>query len=505
MVFAGRRDSSGRPSTISRAVALFLLASVAALVIVIVAAAVISSRVARAEAIDAANRTSGAVADVLTPVLTEGVAGRDPAALARLDAAVRTRIAGTQIVRVKLWTADGTILYSDQPALIGKRFSLEPDDLQVLHNGGFDSALSDLSRPENVYEKQFAPVVEVYAQARDSSGRPVLLEAYFRTQGLEAVQHQLAWRIAPAVLVPLGLLLVLLLPLAIGLARRIERHERDRHALVQLAAQASAAERRQVAGELHDGVIQDLSGVGYALAVVDSRLARAQSLTPPEVDELRRTVATTLDVVRGDVGTLRSMITNLYGSNLEQADLTGALITMAQKVKQHGISLVTDVRPLLEVSDPLAGAIFQIGREALRNAVAHSGASTVTLRLYTDDAHLHLVVADDGRGFEQSQAHGPTEGHFGLSLVRDAAAALAGDLQIDSAPGRGTTVTVTVPLRVNSPSRRWWHPRGRSPAVRSTVIDLDLGVACSAAASTRPLPPAGLAPAEAGETTAQLL
>ena len=485
MVLAGRRDSSGRPSTVSRAVALFLIASVVALVIVIIAAAVISSRVARAETIDAANRTSGAVADVLTPVLTDGVAGRDPAALARLDAAVRTRIAGTQIVRVKLWTADGTILYSDQPALIGKRFSLEPDDLHVLYNGGFDSDLSDVSRPENVYEKQFAPVVEVYAQARDSSGRPVLLEAYFRTQGLEALQHGLAWRIAPAVLVPLGLLLVLLLPLAIGLARRIERHERDRHALVQLAAEASAAERRRVAGELHDGVIQDLSGVGYALAVVDSRLARASSLTPPEVDELRRTVATTLDVVRGDVGTLRSMITSLYASNFDQANLAGALITMAQEVEHHGISLVTDVRPLPQVSDPLAGAIFQIGREALRNAVAHSGASSVTLRLHTDDAHLHLMVADDGRGFEQSQAHGPAEGHLGLSLVRDAAAALAGDLQIDSEPGRGTTVTMTVPLRVNSPRRLWWRPRGRSPAVRSTVIDLDRGVADSAAPSAQ--------------------
>lgn len=475
-----------RTSTVTRAVVHFLIASVVALVIVVIAAAVISSRVAKDESETQAGRVTQAVADALEPFLTPEVRAEDPAALQALDAAVRTRVAGTQIVRFKLWAADGTIVYADEPQLVGKKYELDEDDLAVLFNGGVDSSLSDVSRPENRFEQQFAPVVEVYVRAIDTSGTPLLVETYFTTKGLKESQDALARRIAPAVLVPLGLLLLLLLPLAISLARRVERHERERHALVQLAAEASAAERRRVAGELHDGVIQDLSGVGYALAVVDSRLGRSASMAQADVDELRRTVQTTLDVVRGDVSTLRSMITTLYASNFDDVDLAGALLAVAHEVEKHGMTLVADVRPLPEVSDALAGAVFQVGREALRNTIAHSGATTVTMRLFTLNGVLTLVVADDGHGFEQDKTHGVAEGHLGLSLIRDAAGALGGELRYDTAPGNGTVMTLTVPLAQQG-GRRSWGRRRTEPAEQApggsvtlppspggpTVIDLD--------------------------------
>lgn len=477
-----------RTSTVTRAVVHFLIASVVALIIVVIAAAVISSRVAKDESETAAGRSTQAVADALHQYLTPELLKGDPRALKALDDAVTTRVAGTEIVRFKLWAADGTIVYSDEPRLIGEKYELDEDDLNVLFRGGVDSSLSDVSRPENRFEQQLGKVVEVYVQARATDGKTKLLaETYFTTKGLKASQDALARRIAPAVLVPLGLLLLLLLPLAISLARRVERHERERHALVQLAAEASAAERRRVAGELHDGVIQDLSGVGYALAVVDSRLGRSASMSQPDVDELRRTVQTTLDVVRGDVSTLRSMITTLYASNFDDVDLAGALMAVAHEVEKHGMTLVADVRPLPEVSDALAGAVFQVGREALRNTIAHSGASTVTLRLYTQDGVLILVVADDGDGFEPDRTHGVAEGHLGLSLIRDAAGALGGELRYDTSPGNGTVMTLTVPL-THSNGRRG---RGRRrvvettdrpaasvpPPARPTVIDLDSAAA----------------------------
>ena len=112
-----------RTSTVTRAVVHFLIASVVALVIVVIAAAVISSRVAKDESETAAGRTTQAVADALQQYLTPELLSGDPNALKALNEAVRTRVAGTEIVRFKLWAADGTIVYADQPSLIGERYA----------------------------------------------------------------------------------------------------------------------------------------------------------------------------------------------------------------------------------------------------------------------------------------------------------------------------------------------------------------------------------------------
>src|SRR3954452_17795434 len=84
-------------------------------------------------------------AGVVAPAITEGVLRGDPAAIARLDRIVRTRVKRGPVVRLKVWTPEGRIVYSDDHQLIGDRFDLDADDIEAFYNGKVDSGLSDLS------------------------------------------------------------------------------------------------------------------------------------------------------------------------------------------------------------------------------------------------------------------------------------------------------------------------------------------------------------------------
>src|SRR4051812_35702266 len=92
--------------------------------------------------------------------LTDGVLRGDPRALERLDNVVVGQVLSPSIVRVKIWSQDGRILYSDEPALIGRRFKLGADELALFHAGGARAELSDLSKPENRYERQENKLLE---------------------------------------------------------------------------------------------------------------------------------------------------------------------------------------------------------------------------------------------------------------------------------------------------------------------------------------------------------
>ena len=84
-----------------------------------------------------------------------------------------------------IWAADGTVLYSDRTALIGAVYPLGDDELEVIEDGGTDAELSDLSRPENRYERSLGgDLLEVYTRVRSPEGQPLLFEAYFTADEL---------------------------------------------------------------------------------------------------------------------------------------------------------------------------------------------------------------------------------------------------------------------------------------------------------------------------------
>src|SRR6185369_15266932 len=147
-------------------------------------------------------------------------------------------------------------------------------------------------------DRGFGRSLEVYVGTRDTEGRPILVETYFTADRLRADEAALIRRIIPVAL-------------AYSLARRVARYERERQAMIRLAVEASSAERRRVAGELHDGVIQDLAGVGYALTALDAQIAGLANTepggSPPPIGALRATLRTAQRLVHDDVLALREL------------------------------------------------------------------------------------------------------------------------------------------------------------------------------------------------------
>src|SRR5947209_10391712 len=166
---------------VARAVAAFTVAGIVALVIVALGTNSASRHAGTDIAIRDARRDANVLARVaIEPVLTDALLRGDPAAVAAMDAEVRRRVLDQDLVRVKLWRADGDIVYSDEARLLGTRYILGADEQDALRTGAAAADVSDLTRPENVFEKPFGKLLEVYQPVHTPTGSPLLFEAYDR-------------------------------------------------------------------------------------------------------------------------------------------------------------------------------------------------------------------------------------------------------------------------------------------------------------------------------------
>lgn len=191
---------------------------------------------ATASAIEEAKHTTREVARAaVVPDLRDGLLTGDPAAIAAMDRIVRERVLNERVVRVKIWSHTGTILYSDEPRLIGSTFPLEPADANSLRTGVLAAHLSDLTRPENRYERGYGQLLEVYLRIHTPSQQALLFENYVRYDAVTDRSRRLLLGLLPSMLGGLVLLELALLPLAWQLARRVREGQRERHRLVQRA------------------------------------------------------------------------------------------------------------------------------------------------------------------------------------------------------------------------------------------------------------------------------
>jgi two-component system, NarL family, sensor kinase len=443
-----------RPSVVARALVQHAAISLVALIAVGTLAAIICVQVVQDQALHRAEANGESIAvDVVAPMVNPGVEEGDTDSLVALHRQVRFRMAGDTIQRIKVWSPDGMILYCDDPRQIGLHFPLDEDDLNALDSGGVDSDISDLDKSENVYDREsgFGESLEVYVGGRDTVGKKILVETYFTANRLHADEASLIRRIVPVVLAAVLVLGLLLVPLAFTLARRVSRYERERQGMMRLAVEASSAERRRVAGELHDGVIQDLAGVGYALSSLDTQLVTlGRSNDDPEpappVKGMLTTLHTAQRLVHDDLLALRELTGLQYAADSPAVDPEAALRVVADHVCAEGTPVDMVVGPLPELPPAHRAALIRIGREAMRNAAKHAPGSHVELTLGVSGGNVVLAVADDGPGFDPHNAVGPVEGHIGLALLADAAEGAGGRLDVRSRPGHGTTVKATIPL-----------------------------------------------------------
>jgi two-component system NarL family sensor kinase len=432
----GRKESFASRSEIRVALTRFLLVGFVSLVLVAIPTVLLFENIAKDRALNAAMANWRNLSiDLLAPQTTSGVIARDPAAVARIDAVVRPGIQDGSIVRIKIWDMTGHVLYSDEPKLIGRVYPL-PEAVTLLHGRASSVAeVSSLASHENEFERGRGPqeLVEVYTLARAITGQQLVFEAYFPTSVYNQEEHALLAQMAPVGLAALIALNLAQLPSALNLARRVQRSRKSRERLLVHAVAAADHERRQLAQELHDDVIQDLAGVGYALSSLDEHL---DSQNRPVVERLGMTV-------RRDVGLLRDMVTQLYPRDLDPQSLARSLSDLGTSLRQAGANVEVDVDENLALDEMTATLVYRVARETLHNAEKHAQPQNVDVRLTQARSRTVLTVMDDGRGFEPTAEAAP--GHFGLGLIRDTVAEAGGTFLVDSGIGRGTRVELSLP------------------------------------------------------------
>jgi two-component system NarL family sensor kinase len=389
-----------------------------------------------------ARDTSRLLAGAVGGAITDRVVAGDPVAVARLDAVVRARALHEPIVRVKLWTASGRIVYSDERRLIGSTYTLHPDDLQSLRTGRVAADLSDLTQPENRFERSYGKLLEVYLPVTTPSGQRLLLEPYFRYTSVLSNRRKVFVAFAPAMIAALIALWLVQLPIAWSVTRRLRRGQEEREELLVRAIDASDAERRRIASDLHDTVVQELLGVSYTLEAGAQR-----SPTAPRT-ELRQAFHAGAAAARESSRRLRSLLVEIYPADLRAGGLAASLNDLARPLAASGIETEVTVDKALLLDEAAEELVFRAAQEALRNVTAHASPGRVEVALTGAGGRAILVVRDDGRGFDETTAADRrSEGHVGLTLLADRARSLGGVLAVHSKPGAGTTVRLELPLQ----------------------------------------------------------
>jgi len=202
---------------------------------------------------------------------------------------------------------------------------------------------------------------------------------------------------------------------------------------------AAEEERRRWARELHDETLQGLAGVQIALSA-------ARRNGAPEA--LAAAVEQAIGSLRSEIESLRSLITELRPAALDELGVESAIAALADRARRNGIEIDLRIDLAFEQgrradrhTPELETALYRIVQEGLTNAVKNGGAAGAVVELTEDDDRVHLAIRDDGDGFDPSRA---TEG-FGLLGIRERVELLHGSLEIESAPGAGTTLRASFP------------------------------------------------------------
>lgn len=230
---------------------------------------------------------------------------------------------------------------------------------------------------------------------------------------------------------------------------RIEGMRRE--ALARYARQVTNAqeeERARIARELHDGVVQTLTGMVRAIDLVTEEARRGGGVNSDGFERVR-------DIASDALGDLRRVTRDLRPLTLDHLGLLAAIRSQAtQLADRTGIAVEMqfgDPRPLSPESEL---CIFRIVQEALSNVEKHSGASRVEVEVGFHDLEVHVEVRDDGRGYAPPEDANELarHGRFGILGMTERASLVAGSLDVTRRDGGGTKVALRVPLREREPS-----------------------------------------------------
>ena len=213
---------------------------------------------------------------------------------------------------------------------------------------------------------------------------------------------------------------------------------------LQLAmTEAREDERSRLAREIHDGPAQVLTNAIYGIQIAEQIARRSPELVVAELIRLR-------DLLKGGVAEMRRFMSDLRPTMLQDYGLAPTLKHYVEEYnrffeKSFTFSVAEGLLPLTPQQEL---ALFRIVQEALQNIHKHAGANaSADVDLRCDDAELVLAIHDDGPGFDPATVGPRITSGAGLPGMRERARLVGAELQVESAPGEGTTVTVRLPLR----------------------------------------------------------
>jgi signal transduction histidine kinase len=199
--------------------------------------------------------------------------------------------------------------------------------------------------------------------------------------------------------------------------------------------------RKQLSRELHDGPTQSVAAIAMRVNYIRRLLERQPEQVPPELQRVEELARQTSREIRHMLFTLRPLV-------LETRGLVPALEELARKLQEtYGQQVLVQVQPGVDryISSDDQNLLFNVVDEAVNNARKHAEAEHIWVRLNRQDRYLILEVQDDGVGFDVGEvdANYDQRGSLGMINLRERAELLDGTLEIESAEGRGTRVTLT--------------------------------------------------------------
>lgn len=199
-------------------------------------------------------------------------------------------------------------------------------------------------------------------------------------------------------------------------------------------------ERTKLAVELHDALSQNLTGLAFQLATAKSALSVDPDALPRHLDTAERMLVSSRTELKRCLADLRS-------NTLDEKDFDAAILRTLLPVVGDARTSISFNVSRQKLNDTTAHSILCIIRELAANAILHGHATRLDIHGETDGHRLSFSVADNGTGFDPLSHPGLADGHFGLDGIRERVEHLNGTIAIDSAPGRGTCVTILeIPL-----------------------------------------------------------
>ncbi len=375
---------------------------------------------------------------------------------------------GQHIVAFKIWAPDGRILYSTNPALVGRQFPVKPA-LASAFAGEVHSEISDLTEPENEFERQRWPrLIETYAPVRAANtGTIVAVSEFYQTTD-DLAQEVRAARLRSWLMVSTATLVMFLLlawlirrasntisaqqselsekvvQLTALLAQNEQLHERVRRA----GARTTALNERflhRIAADLHDG-----PGQGLALALMRMEILADVCSTCPATIARERTVGdefrTLHSALQSALDDLRAVSAGLHLPEIEQltlADTARRAVRDYERKAGLAVGFAVDDVPQ-EAPLPVKITLFRLLQESLANGFRHGGGADQRVTLNTRDGQLLVEIIDGGTGFDPRTA--VAGGHLGLAGMRERVEILGGTFSVESAPGAGTVIRASLPV-----------------------------------------------------------